>query len=104
MISINLDDPNLEENFRSLQEVQKTGMFTDEQLQEMYDRQVEKDKKQLEEKGENELKPCPFCGSKKIHIYGMLNIVECKECRASISAKFTVGEAVKAWNRRAENV
>jgi len=47
------------------------------------------------------LKPCPFCGSKKIHIYGMLHIVECKECRASISAKFTTGEAIKAWNRRA---
>ena len=47
-----------------------------------------------------ELKPFPFCGGKKIHVYGMLHIVECHDCRASISAKRTNEEAVEAWNRR----
>ena len=43
MITINLGDPNVVENFKALNELRKTGMFTDEQLQRMYDKQVEAD-------------------------------------------------------------
>ena len=46
MISINLGDPNVVENFKALNELRKTEMFTDEQLQQMYDKQVEADKKE----------------------------------------------------------
>lgn len=45
MVTINLDDPNAVENFKALNELRKTGIFTDEQLQQMYDKQVEADKK-----------------------------------------------------------
>lgn len=44
MISINLDDKNVVENFKAIQELRKTGLFTDEQLQEMHDKQVKTDK------------------------------------------------------------
>lgn len=68
----------------------------------------------------NELKPCPFCGGKKIcinnfgfHTYN----VECLLCHAETNrfgiepAKWDVEElrdkglkdAIKAWNRRADN-
>ena len=43
MVTINLGDPNVAENFKALNELRKTGMFTDEQLQQMYDKQVEAD-------------------------------------------------------------
>ena len=44
MISINLDDPNVVENFKALNELRHTGLFSDEELQEMYDKQVEADR------------------------------------------------------------
>lgn len=44
MITVNLNDKNLAENLRAIRELQQTGLFTDEQLQEMYDRQLEKDR------------------------------------------------------------
>jgi hypothetical protein len=47
---MNLDDPNVVENFKALNELRKTGMFTEEQLQQMYDKQVEADR----ERGEDE--------------------------------------------------
>lgn len=50
MVTINLGDPNVVENFKALNELRKTGMFTDEQLQQMYDKQVEADR----ERGEDE--------------------------------------------------
>jgi hypothetical protein len=43
VITINLDDPNVVENFKALNMLRKTGAFTDEQLQQMYDEQVEAD-------------------------------------------------------------
>ena len=50
------------------------------------------------------LKPCPFCGSHKVHIrgYGPSKgvAVECQECRCSTSACLYVKYAIKAWNRR----
>jgi hypothetical protein len=48
MVTINLGDPNVVENFKALNELRKTGMFTDEQLQQMYDKQVAADKKRDE--------------------------------------------------------
>ena len=44
MITINLEDKNVVENFKALNELRKTGLFTDEQLQQMYDKQVEADR------------------------------------------------------------
>ena len=44
MVTINLGDPNVVENFKALNELRKAGMFTDEQLQQMYDRQIEADR------------------------------------------------------------
>lgn len=53
MITFSLEDENLVENFKAVNELRKTGMFTDEQLQEMYDKQVEADKELREYKEEN---------------------------------------------------
>ena len=62
----------------------------------------------------NELKPCPFCGSKDIfmnvipphtHIFANMPVymgsatVECKHCEAAI-IRDTKAEAIIAWNRR----
>lgn len=44
MVTINLGDPNVVENFKALNELRKTGIFTDEQLRQMYDKQVEADR------------------------------------------------------------
>lgn len=44
MISINLDDSNVVENFKALNELRHTGLFSDEELQEMYNKQVETDR------------------------------------------------------------
>lgn len=48
MVTMSLGDPNLIENVRALNELKKSGLFSDEELQEMYDRQVKKDKEQKE--------------------------------------------------------
>lgn len=49
MVTINLGDPNVVENFKALNELRKTRMFTDEQLQQMYDKQVEADRERDED-------------------------------------------------------
>lgn len=43
MITVNLNDTKLAENLKALQELKASGMFTDEQLQILYDKQIEKD-------------------------------------------------------------
>lgn len=59
-----------------------------------------------------ELKPCPFCGGKKIDImvydpfYGYQgnltrHRVWCLKCRAQVDRE-RVMDAIEAWNRRAE--
>ena len=48
MININLGDPYLVENVKAIQELKKSGILTDEQVQEMYNHQVECDKKLLD--------------------------------------------------------
>lgn len=51
MIKVSLDDPNVVENFKAIQQLRETGDFTDEQLQEMYDRQVAADKAKKYQEG-----------------------------------------------------
>lgn len=46
MVEMNLRDNNIFENLKAINELRRTGMFTDEELQEMYDKQVEADKKE----------------------------------------------------------
>ncbi len=59
------------------------------------------------------LKPCPFCGSKKVYIHTVLShdaprrsnifmkAVVCEKCEAQIHS--TIEKyAIKAWNRRPE--
>lgn len=50
MVEYRLDDNNIDENFKAIEELRLTGMFTEEELQEMYDKQVEADR----ERGEDE--------------------------------------------------
>jgi len=50
MINISFDDPNMVENFKAIQALRKTGLYTDEQLQKMYDDQVKKDKEAEDER------------------------------------------------------
>lgn len=47
----------------------------------------------------NKLKPCPFCGSKKvIDVNGW---VQCLKCNASGPDSYDHMEAREAWNHRA---
>ena len=53
-----------------------------------------------------ELKPCPFCGSKYIRILGGGNTfpyVECSNCIASTESELIRAEAIKNWNRRVKD-
>ena len=43
MITISLEDPNVVENYKAMNELRRTGLFTDEELQKLYDKQVEAD-------------------------------------------------------------
>lgn len=46
MIEINLGDVNVVENFKALNELRSTGLFSDSELQEMYKKQVVEDMKE----------------------------------------------------------
>lgn len=50
-----------------------------------------------------ELKPCPFCGSKRIkaHDVGEGWWCICQDCKAQGPFKMLENTAVDAWNRRA---
>lgn len=51
-----------------------------------------------------ELKPCPFCGGKNIHIWNTNTpYVQCYDCLASTACGNTNEEAIKIWNRRADD-
>lgn len=59
----------------------------------------------------DELKPCPFCGSKDIGVYeirsencSVFHYVLCRTCWAKSIADFKQEIAVKAWNRRETDV
>ena len=43
MITLDLRDQNLIENFRAIQELQKTGMYSDEEIQILYKDQNKSD-------------------------------------------------------------
>ena len=50
------------------------------------------------------LKPCPFCGGKNIRIWKTsAPFVSCDDCLANTRCALTKKEAVKYWNRRANN-
>lgn len=54
-----------------------------------------------------ELKSCPFCGHKKIHLCEphegqTIYTAECKKCGASTDIFYTRTEAIEAWNTRTE--
>ncbi len=51
MIKIDLKDSMLEENIKALEHLRSLGIYTDEQLQKMYDEQVAKDKKETAGEG-----------------------------------------------------
>ena len=54
----------------------------------------------------HDFKPCPFCGSKNIAIYGSVaKFVMCKNCEAAVGVCFSESESdtVKRWNRRAND-
>lgn len=51
---------------------------------------------------ENELKPCPFCGSKRVktqYLYFRPYII-CEKCHAQIPCYNNYKQAKEAWNRR----
>ena len=49
-----------------------------------------------------ELKPCPFCGSKKLILSCYSPLIECGDCHAfgPGNADLTYDEAVELWNTR----
>lgn len=52
----------------------------------------------------NELKPCPFCGSKHVHgekVKRGIYRVECWCCGASVESVASIDKAIKWWNNRA---
>ena len=57
-----------------------------------------------------ELKPCPFCGYKGVEILADDNehlyyryFSQCQRCGAGAKRGHTKEDAVKEWNRRADN-
>jgi hypothetical protein len=55
-----------------------------------------------------ELKPCPFCGSAKVHLYFIPGggLIGCAECRAMSAPSYhpnREAEAAAAWNTRAQS-
>ena len=46
MITIDLRDKNLIKNVKTIQEIRKSGLFTDSEIQEKYNEQVKKDKEE----------------------------------------------------------
>lgn len=52
-----------------------------------------------------ELKPCPFCGSDDIALYGSVaKFVMCKNCEAAVGVceAESADETIQRWNRRAD--
>ena len=45
MITVDLNDKHLATNIKTIRELQKLGFYTDEELQRLYDRQLEIDKR-----------------------------------------------------------
>lgn len=47
MVNIDLGDPNVVDNFKAINELRRTELFSDDELQDMYDRQVKAAKTRL---------------------------------------------------------
>lgn len=48
-----------------------------------------------------ELKPCPFCGSKNLCLNGIsLHWVRCNNCLAETGGQESDEKAIEQWNRR----
>lgn len=45
MIKVDLRDPNLAENIDAIYQLRKSGTYSEEQIQEMYSRQLETDRR-----------------------------------------------------------
>lgn len=65
----------------------------------------ERERENMDVKKNEDLKPCPFCGSSGEFLYrakGYASYCRCSngECGARSAARFTVKEAVEAWNSR----
>lgn len=43
MITLTLSDPHIVENFKAVMNLSSTGMFSDEEIQRMYDEQIKRD-------------------------------------------------------------
>ena len=46
MISVSIHDKNLSKNVQAIEVLRKAGVYTEEQLQDFYDKQVKKDEGQ----------------------------------------------------------
>ena len=53
MITLNLEDPHLVENFKAIRNIRASGLFSDGEIQRMYEDQLTRDKAEaaLVEKG-----------------------------------------------------
>ena len=52
---------------------------------------------------EKELGPCPFCGGKAVLSYWGMHRAWCVECKAKTEDFLLQRDAIKAWNRRADD-
>lgn len=60
---------------------------------------------------DNKLKPCPFCGGKRVHFdrawASQVILIYCPDCTAIVSfganKRDTYVYSEKAWNRRVDN-
>ena len=54
------------------------------------------------ERMDRELKPCPFCGSRKVTLNDLKTVayVICLDCGCSLNASLSKEHAVRSWNRR----
>lgn len=57
MINMDLQDPKIAENFKAIEELRKSGLYSDEEIQQLYNRQVETDRQKVminKKEGKNE--------------------------------------------------
>ena len=75
-----------------------TGKATDIYMcPEHHRRLLETIRREIETMTADSLQPCPFCGSRKLHIYALDDGVRCWDCGAKITG---VPDWRERWNRR----
>ena len=97
MITINLNDPNAVENFKAIEQLRESGMFTDAEIQKLYEEQVERDKKGIPERGQH-------LNTEKIY-KDAAAFFKCKSCHATVSfdndeCNTTPSKAMEYFNKR----